>query len=187
MAFVSWLNDDSNLPLAGKLAPSKRPGQDLVLEEPQNRMTVTVKDVPGPVVVLRPEAIGQWRVLTQGDRRGWEKCCDYLLLGRYEEKDYAIFMEMKRTIPDDEGNKQLRWAPLLLHYLESAFNIDQHPIRCESNRIVKYFLMGEKYKGKFFTSYVPGAVIQDQLFYGITVNFSLRKEVLLRELLEERR
>ena len=187
MAFVSWLNDDSNLPLAGKLAPSKRPGQDLVLEEPQNRMTVTVKDVPGPVVVIRPEAIGQWRVLTEGDSRGWDKCCDYLLLGRYEEKDYAIFMELKRTIPDDEGNKQLRWAPLLLHYLESAFNIDQHPIRCESNRIVKYFLMGEKYKGKFFTSYVPGAVIQDQLFYGITVNFSLRKEVLLRELLEERR
>ena len=127
MAFVSWLSDDSNLPPDVRLSPSKRVEQDLVLEEPKNNMTVTVKAVPGPVVVIRPEAIGQWRVLTQGDSRGWDKCCDYLLLGRYEEKDYAIFMELKTTIPDDEGKKQLRWAPLLLHYLESAFNYRHAP------------------------------------------------------------
>lgn len=47
--------------------------------------------------------------------------------------------------------------------------------------------MGERYKGKFYTSHVPGAIIQEQSYYGITINFSLRKEVLLRELLEERR
>ena len=187
MAFVPWLRDDSNLPPAGKLSPSGRRDQDLVLEEPQNSMTVTVKDVPGPVVVIRPEAIGQWRVLTEGESRGWDKCCDYLILGRYKGKDYAIFMELKRTIPDDEGKKQLRWAPLLLHYLQSAYNIDRHPIQSESNRIVRYFLMGERYKGKFYTSHVPGAIIQEQSYYGITINFSLRKEVLLRELLEERR
>lgn len=184
MAFVSWLSDDNNLPPERKLSPSKRYDQVLVLDEPQNNMTLTVRGVPDPVVVVKPDDIGQWRVLRQGDDRGWDKCCDYLLLGRYEEQNYAIFVELKTTIPDDDGKKQLRWTLLLLHYLQSAFNVDRHPIRSESNRIVRYFLIGDAYKGRFYTSYHPTAIIQTQSYFGITINYSLRKEMMLRELLE---
>ena len=123
-------------------------------------------------MIVDPSKAGQWRLFD--GLIGWGKNCDFLILGKSDEKLFAIFVELKSSLPHEEGKIQLRWTRPLLHHLLSVFNVDNRSELQESDLIVKYFLIGQK----FYETLDKRTVKTDaeihsraEPYEGITVNF----------------
>ena len=82
-------------------------------------MKVEVAEVPPQFTALDMRKIGSLPGLKSGN---WKKACDYLLVFNQGSRDYAIFVELKKTLYEDkaEGMEQLRRSLPYLKYLHTV-------------------------------------------------------------------
>lgn len=148
-------------------------------------MSVFIKGLSDPFVIMDPYTSGQWRLFSGLD--GWGKNCDFLILGKSDQELFALFVELKSSLPYDEGKVQLRWTRPLLHHLLSVFNVDSCSEIQESDLTVKYFLIGERFyetldkrtvktDAEIHSSSVP--------YQGITINYRVSDKYALNQLLK---
>ena len=189
MEFIEWLNRH--------ILPEKRSSryclvnQTVALWEKDENvdMTVRIKGFSGPFVIVDPHKAGQWRLFR--GLAGWGKNCDFLILGKTDERVFVFFVELKSSLPDEAGQVQLRWTRPLLHYLLSVFNVDsgseiQEFIQ-ESDVTVKYFLIGERFyetldkRSVKTDAEIHGKAVEYQ---GITINYRVSDKFSLNQLLK---
>ena len=102
-----------------------------------------------------------------------QKRCDYLLIYEIKDKYVAIFVELKKTLYEDnqEAMEQLRRSPPILAYLHSVCRIH---CSAESEKLVmttRYFLIGEKINQRFDKQPVtPGRPLPSTEYKKIKVN-----------------
>ena len=190
MEFIPWL--EANVLPSKKCQHLKSTTQTLVLRETDKNvnMKLEIRKVSNPVVILLPEKIGQWRILKDGRNIEWWNRCDFLIVGEYAGKHFAIFMEFKKTVPDsnDEANVQLRWSLPILHFFLSVYNVGNLPAIREEDFTVKYFQIGQKYNDRIDKHVVridPKRLFGDEEYMGLMINYSVAQVVSLKQLLKE--
>ena len=153
--FLNWLNkhvSDNHV-----LADCRRCGQTIELldEESQAKHVFEVEGVPDSTLVIRPHNNAVWSILQQNRKKGWNKSCDYVLIGERQDKLYAVFIELKETlkrgpkIEDQRGQDQLRWTLPLLNYLLFVFNIDNRSSHKIEDVMIRYFQFGKRFHENF--------------------------------------
>lgn len=184
MDFITWL--ETHVLPEKQSARCKVDNQTVALWEKDNNvdMTVFIKDVSDPCVIVDPWEAGQWRLFDGLD--GWGKNCDFLILGKSNEELFVLFVELKSSLPHDEGKKQLRWTRPLLHHLLSVFNVANSSELQESDLTVKYFMIGEKYYETLDKRTVKtdaGIHAKVEGYMGITINYRVSDKYSLAQLL----
>ncbi len=184
MAFISWLNTHASP--AKRSSRYRLDNQTVELWEKDKNvdMSVFIEGFSDPFVIIDPFEAGQWRLFDGLD--GWEKNCDFLIMGKSKEKTFAFFIELKLSLPHEEGKKQLRWTRPLLHHLLSVFNVDNCSQVQESDLIVKYFLIGDQ----FYETLDKRTVKTDaeihrkvEEYMGITINYRVSDKYSLEQFL----
>lgn len=91
------------------------------LREPKV-MTVVVAGLPDGAKVINMRKIGRLSGIRDGP---WKQSCDYVLVCRTGGGDEAVFVELKRTLSDEEKAKeQLRWSLPYFDHLRSVCRIE---------------------------------------------------------------
>ena len=184
MAFLSWL--DTHVLCEKRSSRYKVDNQTVALWEKDENvdMTVSIKGLSAPFVIIDPFKAGQWRLFD--GLESWEKNCDFLILGNSDESLFVFFIELKSSLPHEEGKQQLRWTRPLLHYLLTVFNVDNGSELQESDLIVKYFLIGKQFYETLDKRTVKtDAAIHSKTvpFKGITINYRVSDKYSLSQLL----
>lgn len=102
-------------------------GSRATLREPSAKMEVQVVGISYPVTVVRlGSAQGKLdhpRSLKDGSRK---KICDYLLLAAVDGEDYAVFVELKKSLASrgDPEEQLIRSRPLL-DYLLAVCDVEE--------------------------------------------------------------
>ena len=85
------------------------------------------------------------------------KICDYLIIRRHANRDDAIFVELKRTLSDEEqGKEQLRRSLPYLDYLRSVCRIEYGPTQLSARAATWYVLIGKKISPRLGKQRVSG-------------------------------
>ena len=184
MALIKWL--DTHVLSDRRSSRFRIDNQTVELWEKDKNvdMSVFIKGLSDPFLIIDPFKAGQWRLFSGLD--GWGKNCDFLLLGKSDDKLFALFVELKSSLPYEEGKVQLRWTRPLLHHLLSVFNIDNCSELQESDITVKYFLIGEQYYETLDKRTVKtDAAIHSKVeeYMGITINYRVSDKYSLKQLL----
>ena len=141
MRFDSWLED--HLKEDMKLPQCKITQNTVELFERKNNAKILIECDPQSLVVVDSEAAGKWELLEPHKPPGWLRRCDYLIVGKLENRYFAVFVELKTTYRDSDGKEQLRWSKPLLHYLLSIFNINFGSDLDVSDFTIKYWKICE--------------------------------------------
>ena len=102
-------------------------GKSVTLSEKSAKMKVKVAGFSGLATVIRlgssQRKLDHLRYLEDGNRK---KVCDYLLIVPIEGEEYAVFVELKKTLESkgDSEEQLLRSRPLL-DYLLSVCEVDE--------------------------------------------------------------
>ena len=148
------------------------------LKEKENKMTVELNGVPCDATVINVNKFGQLDKILKKEKVK----CDFLLLFGSAVGDVAVFVEMKKTIREE--NKPFRQLRSSKPYLD--FLISECSIRCSNalpSLTVYYVIIGEKrpdHLPKERTS--PPGVLPDKEFHGIIVHRRVGKQFSLRRL-----
>ena len=131
--------------LAAKTLVTPKSEKQITLHE-DSVMEVQVAEVPPQFTAVDMRQIGSLSGLKSGS---WMKICDYLLVFNQGSRDYAIFVELKKTLYDDktEGMEQLRRSLPYLKYLHSVCRLQFGSNLKEP--IVKYIIVAERYSRRF--------------------------------------
>ena len=185
MEFIEWL--DAHVLPERRSSRYSVDNQTVALWEKDENvdMSVFIKGLSESLVIIDPFKAGQWRLFSGLD--GWGKNCDFLILGKRDETLFAFFVELKSSLPYDEGKIQLRWTRPLLHHLLSVLNVDRCSEIQESDLTVKYFLIGEQ----FYETLDKRTVKTDAEIHGkavpykgITINYRVSDKYSLNQLLQ---
>ena len=130
------------------LKPDFLQGQEtddlLILEEPQDTQEDTRIELIGvsePFLAIRMRKLSHLSALQQGD---WRQICDYLLIGQSNGSDCAIFVELKKTLREEEKPKeQLRRSLPILEYLLSICAVEYSNGK-KFKPALRYILIAEK-------------------------------------------
>ena len=140
----------------------------IVLRE-KNVMEVELTDVPPNITALNIRRIG----ILAGVRDGnWKQICDYLLVYECDGKDVGIFVELKKTLnQQNKGKEQLRRSLPLLKYLHSMCQV-HYGVKNQKPRLVtRYFLIGSQLNHRLDKQPVrPGQPLSSENYKNITVN-----------------
>ena len=185
MEFIAWL--DTHVLPEKRSSKYKVDNQTVALWEKDKNvdMTVSIRGFSDPFVIIDPSQAGQWRLFSGLD--GWGKNCDFLILGKSDQKFFVFFVELKASLPHEEGKVQLRWTRPLLHHLLSVFNVDNCSAIQESDLIVKYFMIGEQFYETLDKRTVKtDAEIHGKVeeYMGITINYRVSDLYSLKQLLQ---
>ena len=115
----------------------------MTLREP-GVMEVSVPGTPSGVIALSIGKIGRFSGIKDGE---WAQICDYLVIGTVRGRDLAIFVELKKTLGQDnkkKGMEQLRRSLPILEYLYSVFRIQFDVPHHRQKITVRYCLIGER-------------------------------------------
>lgn len=116
----------------------------LILEEPQKDQEDTRVELIGvstPFLAIRMRKLSHLSALREGD---WRQICDYLLIGQSNGSDCAIFVELKKTLREEEKPKeQLRRSLPILEYLLSVCAVERGNSG-KFNLTPRYILIAEK-------------------------------------------
>ena len=93
----------------------------------------------------------------QGDLK---KICDYLLIGRASDNNYAIFVELKKSLreeteDEDKPKEQLRRSLPILEYLLSVCSVEYDETG-KPDLVIRYILIAERTIGTFNKQRVRG-------------------------------
>ena len=94
------------------------------------------------------------------DRGDLKKICDYLLIGQASDNDYAIFVELKKSLreeteDEDKPKEQLQRSLPILEYLLSVCSVEYDDTG-KSNLAIRYVLIAERTIGTFNKQGVRG-------------------------------
>ena len=94
------------------------------------------------------------------DRGDLKKICDYLLIGQADDNDYAIFVELKKSLreeteDEDKPKEQLRRSLPILEYLLSVCSVEYDDTG-KSDLVIRYILIAERTIGTFNKQGVRG-------------------------------
>ena len=128
------------------------PRGSVTLQDSQSDMEVKLIRVPMPflAIPMSSEPIRGKRTNLDPshlpalqDRGDLKKICDYLLIGQLDGSDYAIFVELKKTLREEEKPKeQLRRSLPILDYLLSVCAVEHGS--GEHNLTIRYILIAEQ-------------------------------------------
>ena len=125
----------------------KKGNSNLSLRERQAKMMVQVVGALVPVTAIRLNKFSHFSVLKSDNSR--TKKCDYLLIVELDGISHAIFIELKKTLSeDDEAKEQLRRSRPFFAYLLSVCEIENELI-LEPKPIEKYVIIAEKFSERF--------------------------------------
>ena len=115
-----------------------------ILEEPQKDQEDTRVEIIGvssPFLAIRMNKLNHLSALQQGE---WQQICDYLLIGQSNGSDCAVFVELKKTLREEEKPKEqlLRSLPIL-EYLLSVCAVEYGSSE-KSNLTPRYILIAEQ-------------------------------------------
>ena len=165
--------------LAAKtLVTPKTEKQVTLHEEPV--MEVKVAEVPPQFTAVDMRQIGSLSGLKSGN---WQKTCDYLLVFNQGSRDYAIFVELKKTLYEDktEGMEQLRRSLPYLKYLHSVCRLQFGSNLREP--IVKYIIVAVRYSRRFDKQRVrPGGRLPTENYKDISVHPIVQERINFRDL-----
>ena len=160
--------------LAAQIAPILKDGllvpiRDgwVELREPKV-MTVVVAGLPDGAAVIDMRKIGSPSGIRDGP---WKQSCDYLLVCRTGGGvDEVVFVELKRTLTDEEKAKeQLRWSLPYLDHLRSVCRIEYG---ASPGRVpVRYVIVGKRTTPYLAKQRVSGdPALPNVSYQGITVH-----------------
>ena len=106
-------------------------------------MKVEVSRTPSGVTAIDLRKLGSFSGIKEGP---WKQRCDYLLVYEFKGKNIVIFVELKKTLSQENkrGAEQLRRSLPLLKYLHSVCRIHYG---VEPDMLVtttRYVLIGQK-------------------------------------------
>ena len=113
----------------------------VILRGPDAKMSVQVTGIPPSTTVLRMGRVNHLSCLKYGRSM---QICDYLLVANMDSKIYAIFIELKRTLTEeDKPKEQLRRSLPILDYLLSVCKVEFGSV---PKVLTKYVIIAEKNK-----------------------------------------
>lgn len=155
--------------LKAKALVSRKNADSMILHENQV-MEVEVTRIPLGVVAIDMRQIGSFSGLNDGECK---QRCDYLLVYEAKGAYAAIFVELKKTLYQDNERamEQLRRSPPILEYLHSVCRI-HYEIESEKPVIItRYILIGKKINQRLDKqSVAPGRPLGSKEHKRIKVN-----------------
>ena len=129
------------------------PRGSVTLEDSQSDMEVKLIRVPMPFLAIsmshepirgKRTNLDPSHLPALQDRGDLKKICDYLLIGQSDGNDYAIFVELKKTLREEEDKpkEQLRRSLPILDYLLSVCTVEYGSV--EHNLTIRYILIAEQ-------------------------------------------
>lgn len=97
------------------------PGRGEVELVERGQMAVTLYGLPADVAVVSMTGVDHLKCVRHGPLL---QKCDYLILGRGDGSDYALLVELKKTLDDEQDTKpmeQLWMTHPIVRYLEASF------------------------------------------------------------------
>ena len=148
-----------------------------------SRMRVTVSISSVPVTAIRLSKSSHLSVLKDGP---WKRVCDYLLIYAVNGTNYAVFVELKKTLSDDNRPKeQLRRSLPFLEYVRSVCDIEYGNETVHSNVRIRYFRIGERVSHRLDKQFVkvgPDRILKRENYENITINTLIGPRVSLATL-----
>ena len=128
--------------LANKALVSRTSGGSMILRE-KRVMKVEVAETPLGVTAIDMRKLGSFSGMREGE---WKQRCDYLLVYEFKGKNIAIFVELKKTLSqeDRKGMEQLRRSLPLLEYLYSVCRIHYGVEPDKPVTTARYVLIGKR-------------------------------------------
>ena len=160
-------------------------GENITLRERrrESRMKVSVATSTVSVTAIRLSKSSHLSVLKDGPCK---KVCDYLLVYALDGKDFAILIELKKTLSDKQKPKeQLRRSLPFLEYLRSVCDVEYCNETDSSSMCIRYFRIGERLSERFdkqFVKVVPNQIMRREEYKGIVVNTLIGPRVTLATL-----
>lgn len=193
--FVAWV--DEHVRTDKRLPACKRVGDTVELFEKNSDvdMTLRIEEIPESIVIISPEDAKKWELFCGNKPKNWMKRCDYLIVGKTESSYFAIFVELKQKLPEENdpkhevnGYAQLRWSQPLFDYLLSVFNTDSCSDLSKSAFSIRYWQIGETPSRDHVKSPVYLGEDEDVRFdgkyKGLTIHNRVTPFITLRDLLE---
>lgn len=128
--------------LVSKALVLPKMNSNIILQE-ENVMTVEVAEIPSDIMAVDMRRVGCLSGMKEGN---WKQICDYLIVFNNGHKDFAIFVELKKTLYGDEakGMEQLRRSLPYLKFLHSVCEIHAESEPAKSKISVLYSLIGKQ-------------------------------------------
>ena len=120
-------------------------GGQILLEDDQSDMKVTVTGVIDPVLTISLQRRGHLSSYLKQGHRSIAKHCDYLLVYQLQTQCHVVLVELKTSLDEtgkERGKEQLQRSLPIWNYLFSVCRIE-----CGNNReipLTKYVLIAEK-------------------------------------------
>ena len=168
--------------LADKTLVSPRSDGRTILRE-RNVMELEVADIPSDITIINMRRIGSLSGVKEGE---WKQVCDYLFLFEEEGEDYAVFVELKKTLNEEneKGMEQLRRSLPFLEYLRSVCEIHHSAESAKLRIIVRYSLVGNQISQRLDKQHVKaGFRLPSKNHKGISVDMLFGERIRFRSLI----
>ena len=164
------------------LVSPRRDGRTILREK--DVMELEVADVPSDIAIINMRRIGSLSGVKDGE---WKQVCDFLLLFERGGKNYSIFVELKRTLDEDnkqKGKEQLRRSLPFLEYLRSVCEIQHDAKSSKLELITLYSIIGKHASQRRLDKQhlKPGGRLPAENHKGISVGMFVRERINFREL-----
>ena len=158
-------------------------GSGSVILREKDVMDIEVAGIPSDITIVNMQRIGSLSGVKEGE---WKQICDFLLLFKDKGEDYAIFVELKKTLDEgskQKGKEQLRRSLPLLEYLRSICEIQYDTAPRNLERTILYSIIGKQVSEKLDKQLVkPGGRLPTERYKGISVGMIVRDRINFREL-----
>lgn len=150
------------------------------LKEPGAKMSVQITDIPPLITAIRLRKVSHLSCLKDGKLK---QICDYLLITQINGNDYALFVELKKTLTEENKPKeQLRRSLPLLDYLLSVCRVE-----CGNapKVLIKYAIIAEKFSerlDKQKTRVTPSKPVSKEKYKAINVLKFITPKIGITEL-----
>ena len=109
-------------------------------------MKVNITAYPASILSVAigngPNKVNHHPCLTQVKDCDWRKVCDYLLIFELDAKLFAVLIELKKSLNEqDKGKEQLVRSSPILDYLLAVCRIE---LQGHINPVIKHVLIAEK-------------------------------------------
>ena len=192
MTFANWLEDHLVCPML--VSTEKWDGRTVRLVE-KGVMELKVEDVPHGAFVVRFDK-GNEQVKKESDRLikpnkelniNWR--CDYVILEESSTIYTATFIELKRSLRDDDaqddvdfkGEEQLLWSLPGLKHLLAIFETDAEREPHNLKIQVRYFIVA-KCPSPWYRKRVSKTKFPSRLHRGIQVNYMVTHKTNMKHL-----
>ena len=184
MTLTAWLGENLS---AKALMCRPKSTRSIILEAKDKNAGISLEifGVPDAVTAIHLDRVRHLAALNPNG--GPKPICDYLVVTQTDDKCFAIFFDLKRTLLGTvKPREQLRWSLPLLSYLLSAFEVDSGEKVPDSKMAVSYILVGQKSShlwDKQSVRYDPTRIFETEQHGAIKIRRSVARAIPFSELL----